>query len=216
MSTKTSKFVSPISHYDTYRNEHVSVATIAHKMADRIETDQQYIETSEYLLKIKEMRRRWQEIIKPAIRAAFEAHKNIKAVEKEIDQPLERAENEILKPALLRYSERREKERIAAEEKLNKMMQAEANGETQIIPTIVLPKPETPRGLSYYETYKAEVEDLEALVKAVANKEVPIDAIQPNMSFINNKAKALKDNFNYPGVVVKKEKTVRASGGANV
>lgn len=259
--------VAPASEYEAQRMENLTLATVAHKMAGEIQTDAQYVEASEFLIKIKERRRWWEKLINPAIEAAHAAHKRMIAVKKEVDMPLERAENEILKPALLKFSEKKEAERRAAEEKLNRLMaeeaekkrkeeeaaqrktyeeaeakrkeeeaevarQAAARGEPipepaaplppppppppappVQMPTIVLPKTEDPKGISYVTIYVAEVTDLSALLQAVINGVVPIEAIQPNMSFINNRAKTLKNLMAWPGIVVKEERGVRATSG---
>lgn len=249
---KEKEKVAPASEYETQRMENLTLATVAHKMAGEIQTDAQYVEASEFLIKIKERRRWWEKLINPAIEAAHAAHKRMIAVKKEVDQPLERAENEILKPALLRFSERKEAERRAAEEKLNRLMAEEAakkaaeaeaerkkqeeeraatallDAKGEVIPppeplpplpppppppTIVLPKTEEPKGISYVINYSAEVVDMMALLKAVIAGEVPSDAIQPNMSFINSRAKNLKNLMSWPGIAVKEERNVRATSG---
>lgn len=230
------------SEYESQRSEHLALATTAHKMANEIQTDQQYVDASEFLIKIKERRRWWEKLINPAIEAAHAAHKRMIAVKKEVDLPLERAENEILKPALLKYSAKKEAERKAAEEQVNKMLAEEAEKKRKaeeearaktalldgagqplppaepvepppVVPTIVLPKTEEPKGISYVTTYAAEVVDFKALVKAVVDGTVPEDAIMPNMSFLNNRAKVLKNLLNWPGVAVKEERNVRATSG---
>lgn len=65
-------------------------------------------------------------------------------------------------------------------------------------------------GISKRVNYSAEVNDLMALVKAVAAGEVPINAIQADGKFLNQMAKALKENFSYPGCSLKKESIVSA------
>lgn len=222
---KEKEKIAPAYEYETQRMENLRFATEAHKMAGDIQTDQQYVDVSEFLIKIKERRRWWEKLINPAIEAAHAAHKRMIAVKKEVDQPLERAENEILKPALLRYSAKKEAERKAAEENLNRVIAEEAERNRQAqeerpeltsqpvpIATVVLPKAEEPKGISYVITYAAEVTDLNALLQAVINGTVPIEAIQPNMSFINNRAKTLKTLMSWPGVVVKEERNIRATG----
>jgi len=93
---------APIYEYESQRMENLTLATAAYKIAGEIQTDQQYVDASEFLIKIKEKRRWWEKLINPAIEAAHAAHKRMIAVKKEVDQPLERAEDEILKPALLK------------------------------------------------------------------------------------------------------------------
>jgi hypothetical protein len=67
-------------------------------------------------------------------------------------------------------------------------------------------------GISYKTTYTAEVKDLMALVKGVAEGRIPLAAIQADQKFLNTQAKALKENFDmmFVGCKVKREKTVAA------
>ena len=44
--------------------------------------------------------------------------------------------------------------------------------------------------------------DLAALVAAVAAGEVPLAALEPHLPFLNQQARALKDELRYPGVQV--------------
>ena len=212
--------IPALSEYESQRSEHLSIATTAHKMANDLLTDAQYVDASEFLIKIKEKRRMWEKLITPAIQAAKEAHNRMLAVKKELDQPLERAENEILKPALLRYSDRKAAERKAAEEQMNRMLADEAIknqvGELSSplpSPVVVLPKVEEPKGISYVTTFSAEVVDFKALLKAVLDGTVPEDAIQPNMSFINQRARSLKTLMSWPGVEVKEKRSTRVTIG---
>lgn len=246
-----------LMEYDSQRTEHLSIATMAHKIAGDIQTDQQYIEASEFLMKIKERRRQWEKLIDPAIESAHQSHKRILNVKKEVDQPLKRAEDEILKPALLAYSQKKERERKEAEDRLNRLLQEEAakkraeeqakldaerkaaeeeraknallDASGNVIapseplpppvelppppppPVVVLPKMEEPKGLSFAKTYVAEVTDMSALLQAIVAGLVPIEAVKPNDSFINQRAKTLKELMKWPGVTVKEETSVRAT-----
>jgi hypothetical protein len=71
----------------------------------------------------------------------------------------------------------------------------------------------TPRvsGIARRENWYAVVTDLDALIKAVAAGTVPKQALQPCQAFLNNQAKALKKELNYPGVQAARE-TILASG----
>jgi uncharacterized membrane protein YqiK len=55
-------------------------------------------------------------------------------------------------------------------------------------------------GTSTQVRWNATVRDFKTLVDAVAKGSVPIEALLPNETFLNNQAKALKDNLQYPGV----------------
>lgn len=73
-------------------------------------------------------------------------------------------------------------------------------------PVILLPvsSPDIPKveGLSKTVRYSAEVTDFAALVTAVATGTVPLDALKPNLTFLNERARALKHELRYPGVAV--------------
>lgn len=69
-------------------------------------------------------------------------------------------------------------------------------------------------GISKRISYSAEVNDIMALVQAVAAGQVPINAIQADTKFLNQMAKALKDNFSYPGCSLKKD-TIMSSKSEN-
>ena len=142
--------------------------------------------------------------------------------------PLARAENEILKPALLKYSQQKEAERKRAEEKMNELMKEESapklvnqhgqpivteDANPNLAPTVVLPKEKQPEGISITAVYKAQVYDVKALAQAVVEGTVPAEAILPNVSYLNKTAKALKDHMKWPGVKVFKEQSVRARTG---
>jgi len=48
--------------------------------------------------------------------------------------------------------------------------------------------------------WRAEVYDLTALVKAVAEGKVPITVLEANSVILNNMAKTFKDTMSFPGV----------------
>lgn len=59
------------------------------------------------------------------------------------------------------------------------------------------------------ESWKAEVIDFEALVKAVAKGKVPLMALKADTTWLNKQATSLRDELKYPGVKsVKKESLV--------
>lgn len=154
---------------------------------------------------------------------AHEAHKSIVAAEAKALDPVKRA-RDLLKPKIgnyLREQERirqeqerklqeearlREEEQRIAEaaelEKQGKREEAEAViSEPIIVPTVTAPRvvPQV-KGLSMRENWKAQLVDLRALVKAVAEGKVPIQALCANEVFLNGQARAMKGDLNYPGV----------------
>ena len=112
-----------------------------------------------------------------------------------------------------------EKERVRLEEeaRLQAALEAEARGDVQVAENILeAPHPPTPvftppalvpaapkaEGVSFRDSYRAEVTDLALLVKAVAAGEAPIAALLPNLPMLNQMARAMKEELRIPGVRV--------------
>ena len=87
---------------------------------------------------------------------------------------------------------------------------ADAILEAPAAPVVMPPPP--PRaavaGISYSESWKAEVIDLKALVMAVAQGKASLALLEPNTTAINAQARALKAEFKAPGIRVWSEKVV--------
>ena len=112
--------------------------------------------------------------------------------------------------ARLQELARKEQERLAkaAEKKAEK---AEAKGDTEkaeeireSVPVIPVPiladnKPKV-AGISTRTTWAGAVVDKMALIKAVAAGQAPITLLDVNTTVLNQMARALKDEMNYPGV----------------
>jgi hypothetical protein len=99
----------------------------------------------------------------------------------------------------------------AEEEALQQALEAEAAGEPEeaqkIIEEPVYVPPirvasEIPKSKDSHirEVWNAEIISLDTLLKAVAEGKAPIEAIEPNMSFLNGQARAYKQALNIPGV----------------
>lgn len=66
-------------------------------------------------------------------------------------------------------------------------------------------------GISGRVTYSAQVDDLLALVKAVAAGQAPLEALQPDMKFLGAQARAFKKAGQlYPGVTINAERSISA------
>lgn len=63
-------------------------------------------------------------------------------------------------------------------------------------------------GLGIRTTWEAIVIDKLALIKAVAAGQAPLEAVEPNMTFLNNQARALKGSLKYPGVAARENKSM--------
>jgi hypothetical protein len=70
-------------------------------------------------------------------------------------------------------------------------------------------------GISTVETWKAEIVDLMALVKAVAEGRAPISLLSGNQVAVNSIAKH-KGTLTYPGIRVYPEIVVRAGNGRRI
>ena len=132
-------------------------------------------------------------------RLAAEAAK----IEEEARKKREAAETRALALEEAGKSEKAEASRRAAEEaEALKRAQADAlrrAADTVTAPTIHIDQPQV-AGLSSSERWHAEVTDLKALIQSVAEGTTPISALQADMKVLNQMARALKSNMNYPGV----------------
>jgi hypothetical protein len=121
-----------------------------------------------------------------------------------------------------------EARRLAEEQKLQEAIAAEESGDKQAakdileapvvtpavwVPPVVLPAA-TPKveGLSKRQVWKCEVNDLMALVKAVAAGQIPLAAIEANTVFLGQQARSLKGEMKYPGVRVWPEDSLAGRG----
>jgi hypothetical protein len=160
----------------------------------------------------------------PVKAATHNAWKEACAAEKKLLEPVQWAK-QIIRRAIAMWDEkqehlRREQEGLAIEaalrqeEELRQAMakQAAELGASQEtveeIKTTPLPLPrpvvgptfERARGISTRVTYRAEVVDLRALCRAIADGKVSSEMVMPNQSALNKRASAEKETMNIPGV----------------
>lgn len=163
----------------------------------------------------------------PHIKRAYDAHRSLVAEKRSHEMPLEDAEK-ALKRTMVNYQLAQEQERRQAEakaqeearrerEKLEeraakaaaagKVERAEAlqQSAAMVVTPILAPTMPKVAGISTRVTYKAVVADKLELVKAVAAGTVPLNALDANMAFLNNQARAMKETLAYPGVKVEQE-----------
>jgi hypothetical protein len=162
----------------------------------------------------------WLDLIKDAKTHYLEAEIHIKAQiakYREEDERLRQAEEARLRQiARQQEEERRLQEALLAELEGNHEEAEEILAEeVYAVPPIVektLPKVE---GISTVETWKAEIVDLMALVKAVAEGRAPISLLSGNQTAVNSIAKH-KGTLTYPGIRVYPEIVVRAGSGRRI
>lgn len=188
-----------------------------------ITSGEDFERAGELLKVIKGLRAEIDDTFDSVIQKAHEAHKEAISKKRKVETPLVEAEA-ILKPRIAAFI--REQERIRREEelRLQKLAQEESErlqleeasildemGETDSANALLERKPEpvpvfVPRtvpkvpGVTLRQTWSAQVVSLQLLVKAVAEGKVPLMAIQANTTFLNQQARSMKDQLNYPGV----------------
>lgn len=113
----------------------------------------------------------------------------------------------------------------AEEEKLLDAIDAEQAGEPEVaerilaeavvapVVRVAAPIPQV-AGISMRETWSAEVVDMMALVRAVAEGKVPLRALVVDTVFMNGQARALRGDLNYPGVRAVSKRSVSSSSAA--
>ena len=97
--------------------------------------------------------------------------------------------------------ERRLQEAVELEQSGNKQESEELISAPVEAPVVILSKT-TPKvvGLSFQTRWDAEVIDFPALVKAVAEGKVSINALLPDQTFLRKQAESLRDTLRIPGV----------------
>lgn len=188
----------------------------------------------EELKGIKGLRAQVEEAFGPIVKKAYEAHREAVLQRKKADAPLDEAEG-ILKQSIATWQTeqervRREEQRRLEEEARRKqeeeleqqIEQAEAEGasaaEVEAIierapampaaPVVAAPTIAPVSGVSTRETWAAEVTDLAAFIKHVAAHPEHSALLLPNMTAINQMARALKSAMKIPGVRVYSSSTV--------
>lgn len=184
---------------------------------------------------IKAMSSEVTSFFEPLKKKAHEAHKALTTAEKEKLAPLVEAETH-LKRGMATFQEeeerrRREEERRlqeeanrrAEEDRLALAIEAEKAGDKESAeellaapveaPIVVVKPAASVAGVSFRDNWKAQVNDVRALARAVADGTVPAMAILPNQSFLDNQARATKGQLTYAGVRFYSEKVVSAGRG---
>ena len=195
-----------------------------------IKSNEDYTSAGELWKQLKQMREEINGVFAPIIKAAHRAHQEALAQKAKIYNPVDEAARKV-KQLMSKYDEeqehiRQEKERKLREEamkreeeaRLQAAIEAEKAGQKDVAeeilaspieePVVVAPKevPKMNGGPVYRTIWDMEVTDFEALVRAVANKAVSIQALLPNEVFLRAQARSLKSTMNYPGVQAYKKR----------
>lgn len=189
----------------------------------RIADDASYQAACEFLKAVKALRTEIAETFGPHITRAHEAHKALLKEKADAEAPLADAER-IAKAALVAYDQAQERlrreeqarqqaelQRQEEERRLLEAVALEAAGESDTanalidepihVPTVAV-APATPKvsGISYRETWSANVTSLHALVKFVAANPSHVGLLSANMPALNAQARSLKAQLQLPGV----------------
>lgn len=198
-----------------------------------IATEADYEAAAELLTAIKALRGKIAESYDPIIKAAHRAHKEAVSAKKKVEEPLAEAEREIKGRMAAWYEEqerqRREEQRRLEEEARRReederLAEAEAleaagdsdgaeralSEESPVLATAPAPPPPRAKGVAMRETWSAEVVDLMALVRAVADGTAPATLVQANTTALNGMARSLRGDMKVPGVRVRKTMNVAA------
>lgn len=202
----------------------MGVSTIARatELARNISDAKTMAEAADFLLEIKRRRKQWAEFNKPAKQKLDVLKKELLDRERQIDEPLERAENQIIKPAMIQFQQledrkrREEEDRQRAEAKRReedaRLREAEVlaqDGQKEladamldapvVVAPIVIPRSETPAGISYRDSWQFEVMDVHS---------VPREYLTIDEKKIGGVVRALKGETRIAGVRVWCEKII--------
>ena len=156
------------------------------------------------------------DLFRPVVDAHAQAEKLLKNKMLGYQEEVERKQREEQAAANERARKEREKlearadkhEQAGREEKAAALREEADLNSAPPVPTAIA----TPRaaGVSTRGVWKAELLDKMDLVKAVAEGRVPLKALDVNMTFLNQQAKSLHDEFNIPGARAYEEKSIAA------
>lgn len=185
-----------------------------------------YTRASDNLKMISGLKSRWTKYWKPVKDLASQTHKALVGMEADGLRPLE-SKYEAQRLSGQTWSNEQERIRREKEAEANRIAQKQADDAAlataealeksgrkveaaSVIaqvqaPQVVIPKAVPAGGGKMGQVYySAQVLDIKALIKAVADGVAPIECLEPNMTFLNAQARAFKstEKLRYPGVGV--------------
>lgn len=182
------------------------IIVTANKMV--VTNQEQRFEVGSFLKTIKDMEKQVTETFGDMVKTAKSSYDKAKALRDKFLDPLEVAEKD-LKAKIVTWEV--EQEKIRLQEQVKAIKEAEAKG---LEPKIIHPEALKVKGQSLKSIWSAEVTDLMALVKAVAEGKAPISFLLPNQVALNQQAKASMDSIEYPGVKFKETKSLSSTGNS--
>lgn len=214
---------------DTKQKEIESQAVALKAEADSFEivSQESYNLANEFGRRIKQSMKTIDEYCDPVIEAAHKAHKAACDQKKALYAPFEAAKKIIDGKQIAWYraeQARAAEERRKAEEEARKKAEEEALARAQelqdmgmseaaeeaisqpvVIEKVTVAEPEKAGGESFREIWKAEVVDLMALVKSVAEGRQPLAYLEANTVTLNKAAAMFKGTVPIPGVKITSE-----------
>lgn len=204
--------------YEPNYKAHASLEERAREVARSIRDDESYRRACTFRTDVLRQQRGWNEAIKPAVRAAHEAHRAIKDVENLVALPLSHA-LDTLDPAISRWRVEQENARRLEQERINKKLlqdeedrrldqasklaesgnvsDADALLEEPIAaPEVVLPSSTHVAGIQDRVYWSAEVFDIVKLCKAIVEGRIAKETVQANMPLLNGIARSMKSAMN--------------------
>jgi hypothetical protein len=184
----------------------------------------------EYLRDIKALRKEIAATCDPVIKQAHAAHKAATTMKRDLEAELVEADRIIAgKVAAWHDAKRREAQRlVAAAERQARATQESAEreaaalreaGELELAEQAAVEARRAPapvvaqqavsvEGVSTRTTHRARVVDLPTLLRAVLSGSVPLAAVQVNEKLLQQQARSLGEQLNWPGVEVQAETIV--------
>ena len=236
MITQTSTIeIAPIKRdsADEYSKQSLSLEVRAKSLVIK---DQESLEGAANLRKtIKDFSKQLDEERKKITSPLDQAKKAVMDLFRKPSETLEAAEG-VVNKAITSYTVEQERIRREQEEKLRKQAEAEEKkkrealeerarkaaeagkaekaeelrqkaAEVQVVVPSLASTVEKVNGLSFRDNWSAQVVDLRALVKAVADGKAPLNFLMANQPVLNSQARATKDSMPVPGVKFNCEKS---------
>lgn len=201
-----------------------------------VKSQSDYDGCAEFLRSIKGLKKEIDQTFDDSIKKAHEAHKAIVAAKKKHYEPLDSAEKIIKQKSLAWYQQeqrkaqeeqrRIEEEARRAEEKRRAELEAqaqkweekgnaekaqerrEAAEQVHVPAPVVENRVEKAEGQAIKTIWRAQVIDIVALCRAIAEGKLPPTMVDPNMKNLNALARTMQDKMTYPGVKFIAEQTM--------
>lgn len=199
-----------------------------------VDSQASYELAGEFLKALKALRGKIDESYDPVIKTTHLAHKTATAAKREQTDEIDKAER-VIKPKISHYLDAMKCERIRKQREANELAKKQAEedsleeaehlenmgdaaGAVAILEQPLAPLPvtvpttvEKVKGIHLSEKWHYDVEDLKALVVAVAKGKVSIEAIRPSEAYLYTWSQREKRSL--PGVKVWRDDSVVAGKG---